>query len=300
MLPKANRPVKGIILAGGKGTRLYPITRSTSKHLLPIYDKPMIYYPLSALMLAGIRDIVVISTPHDLPQYQRLLGDGAQWGLTFSYREQVEPRGIAEALVIAESFLAGTPCSLVLGDNLFYGAGLADVLRRAAHLQRGATIFAYPVRDPERYGIVELGDVDAHGRRTVRSLEEKPTRPRSNLAVPGMYFFDGAASTHARTLRPGPRGELEITDLNKIYLERGELTVEVLGRGTAWLDAGTHATLLAAANFVHAVQDRQGLMICCPEEIAWRMGFIDRAQLERLAAGFADEYGAYLRYLLHT
>jgi len=290
--------MKGIILAGGRGTRLYPVTRGTSKHLLPVYDKPMVYYPLSALMLAGIREILVISTPDDLPQYRRLLGDGAQWGLTVSYAEQSSPRGVADAFLIGEAFIAGSPCALVLGDNLFYGTGLAETLRRAAMVQRGAVIFAYPVRDPERYGIVELGDADARGKRRVLSLEEKPAVPRSNFAVPGMYFYDARACELTRTLAPSARGEIEITDLNRLYLERGELQVEVFGRGTAWLDAGTHSALLAAANFVHAVQDRQGLMICCPEEIAWRMGFIDNQQLARLATEFTDEYGAYLRHLL--
>ena len=290
--------MKGIILAGGKGSRLYPVTRSVSKHLLPVYDKPMIYYPLSTLMLAGIREILVISTPDDVPLYQRLLGDGARWGLSLSYREQPEPRGVAEAFLIGESFVAGDPCALVLGDNLFYGTGLAYTLREAARLQQGAVIFAYPVQDPERYGIVELAPPDATGRRRVLSLEEKPARPRSRLAVPGMYFYDGEACTLAKTIVPGPRGELEITDLNLRYLERNQLRVELFGRGTAWLDAGTHGSLLSAANFVHAVQDRQGLMICCPEEIAWRMGFIDEAQLRGLAAELVSEYGDYLRVLL--
>jgi len=290
--------MKGIILAGGRGTRLYPVTRGTSKHLLPVYDKPMIYYPLSALMLAGIREILVISTPEDLPHYRRLLADGAQWGLTLSYAEQASPRGVADAFLIGESFIAGSPCALVLGDNLFYGTGLAGTLRRAATLQHGAVIFAYAVRDPERYGIVELAAADSHGKRRVLSLEEKPAVPRSNFAVPGMYFYDGRASELTHTLVPSARGELEITDLNRLYHERSELQVEMLGRGTAWLDAGTHTALLAAANFVHAVQDRQGLMICCPEEIAWRMGFIDNQQLAHLASELADEYGAYLRHLL--
>jgi glucose-1-phosphate thymidylyltransferase len=290
--------MKGIILAGGRGSRLYPVTPSVSKHLLPVYDKPMIYYPLSALMLAGIREILVISTPEDLPQYVRLLGDGSQWGLALDYREQATPRGVADALLIGESFIAGEPSALVLGDNLFYGSGLAETLRRAALIDHGALIFAYPVRDPERYGIVELGQPDARGDRRVVSLEEKPAKPRSSLAVPGMYFYDRQACELARTLAPGPRGELEITDLNRLYLERRELRVEVLGRGTAWLDAGTHSSLLAAANFVHAVQDRQGLMICCPEEIAWRMGFIDDDHLGRLATELAPEYGDYLRHLL--
>jgi glucose-1-phosphate thymidylyltransferase len=284
--------MKGIILAGGRGTRLYPLTRSISKHLLPVFDKPMIYYPLSALLLAGIRDILVISTPEDVGQYRRLLGTGADWGIRLSYAEQATPRGVADAILIGEQFIAGEPCALVLGDNIFYGTNLGHTLQSAAALTTGARIFAYPVRDPSRYGIVELD------RGRVVSLEEKPERPRSSLAVPGMYFYDRRACELAHTLKPSARGELEITDLNRLYLDRGELSVEVFGRGTAWLDAGTHGSLLAAANFVHAVQDRQGLMICCPEEIAWRMGYIDDRQLEALAAGLADEYGHYLRHLL--
>ena len=290
--------MKGIILAGGRGSRLYPVTRSVSKHLLPVYDKPMIYYPLSTLMLAGIREILIISTPEDIPQYRRLMGDGARWGLELAYAEQDAPRGVAEALIIAEPFVAGQPCALVLGDNLFYGTGLAQTLRDAAALTSGAVIFAYPVQDPERYGIVELGPVGADGYHSALSLEEKPAAPRSRMAVPGMYFYDGQACAFARSVAPSARGEIEITDVNRCYLERGDLRVEVFGRGTAWLDAGTHASLLSAANFVHVVQDRQGLMISCPEEIAWRMGFIDDARLASLATEVASEYGDYLRRLL--
>ncbi len=284
--------MKGIILAGGKGTRLYPITRSVSKQLLPVYDKPMIYYPLSVLMLAGIRDVLVISTPDDLPAYQRLLRDGAQWGLRFVYAEQATPRGLADAFLVGRDFIAGERCALVLGDNIFYGSRLQETVRRAAELARGAVVFAYPVRDPHRYGIVELG-----ADRQVLSLEEKPATPRSNLAVPGMYFYDEQVCDLAAQVTPSPRGELEITDLNRLYLERGQLAVEVFGRGTAWLDAGTHESLLEASSFVHAVQRRTGLMIACPEEIAWRMGFIDDARLAELAAELPDDYGEYLRGL---
>lgn len=282
--------MKGIILAGGKGTRLYPITIGVSKQMLPVYDKPMIYYPLSMLMLAGIREILVISTPEDLPGYRRLLGDGSQWGLQFAYAEQAEPRGLAEAFIIGANFIGGEPVCMILGDNLFYGHGLPGTLRKASELQDGAIVFAYPVRDPERYGVVEFD----HNLQAV-SLEEKPRQPRSHYAVPGIYFYDQQVSDRAKSLRPSPRGELEITDLNKVYLAEGRLQVQVLGRGVAWLDAGTHESLLQAATYVQTVEERQGMMISCPEEIAYRMGFIDNAQLRKEAARLAgNSYGAYL------
>jgi glucose-1-phosphate thymidylyltransferase len=286
--------MKGIILAGGRGTRLYPLTMAVSKQLLSVYDKPMVYYPLSMLMLAGIRDILVISTPEDLPLYRRLLGDGSRWGLRFTYARQDQPRGLADAFILGREFVGKEPACLILGDNIFYGHGLSETLAAAARRPRGATIFAYPVRAPEQYGVVEF---DAAGRAI--SLEEKPARPRSHFAVPGMYFYDEQVCEIAAQLGPSPRGELEITDLNRVYLERGQLRVEVLGRGTAWLDAGTHESLLQAANFVHAVQERQGLMIACPEEIAYRLGHIDAAGLRGLAAQLAGNgYGAYLQRLL--
>jgi glucose-1-phosphate thymidylyltransferase len=286
--------MKGIILAGGRGTRLYPLTLGVSKQLLPVYDKPMVYYPLSMLMLAGIRDILVISTREDLPLFRRLLGDGRQWGLNFFYAEQNEPRGLADAFLVGRDFVGREPVCLILGDNLFYGHGLPQQLEEAAGLTRGAFIFAYFVRDPERYGVVEF---DARGRAV--SIEEKPRRPKSHYAVPGIYFYDDQVVDVAANLKPSARGELEITDLNRVYLERGQLRVEMIGRGSAWLDAGTHESLLQAANFVQAVEERQGLMISCPEEIAYRNGFIDAARLRALAQPMAsNSYGAYLLRLL--
>jgi glucose-1-phosphate thymidylyltransferase len=282
--------MRGIVLAGGRASRLYPITTSTSKQLLPVYDKPMIYYPLSVLMLADIREILVISTPDDLPQFRKLLGGGSQWGLQFRYAEQPKPDGIARAILIAEDFLDGQPSCLILGDNLFYGGGLTPLLKRAAARSTGATVFAYQVSDPQRYGVVGF---DANGRAT--SLEEKPVQPRSNHAVTGLYFYDAEAPALAARLRPSPRGELEITDLNRAYLERGTLVVEEMGRGIAWLDTGTPDALLQAANFVQAVEQRQALMIACLEEIALNLGYIDTEQIAALAKPIAaTAYGQYL------
>ena len=286
--------MNGIILAGGHGTRLYPLTYGTSKQLLPVYDKPMVYYPLSMLMLAGIREILLISTPAALPAFQTLLGDGSQWGLEFEYAKQAEPRGLADAFLIKPDFIRDQPVCLILGDNIFYGHGLRSLLSEAAKLTRGAKIFAYSVRDPQRYGVVEF---DKDGR--ALTIEEKPEKPRSFYAVPGLYFYDSKVGEIASNLKPSARGELEITDLNKVYLERGELRVNVMGRGVAWLDAGTHESLLQAANFVQTVEERQGMMISCLEEIAYRMGFINSDQLLRLAQRFSDnQYGAYLLRLL--
>lgn len=282
--------MKGILLAGGRGTRLHPLTLAQSKQLLPVYDKPMVYYPLSMLMLAEIRQVLLISDPQDLPAYRRLLGDGAQWGMEFSYAEQDQPRGLADAFRVGAAFVDGQPSCLILGDNIFFGNGLSEILRRSAALTAGARIFAYSVRDPQRYGVVEF---DAQGR--ALSLEEKPAAPKSTYAVPGIYFYDSQAVELAAALAPSSRGELEITDLNRLYMEQGSLQVEELGRGIAWLDAGTHESLLQSAGFVQAVQERQGLMISCPEEIAYRRGFIDRAQLLRLAEGLSgNAYGQYL------
>ena len=282
--------MKGIILAGGRGTRLHPLTLAISKQILPVYDKPMIYYPLSMLMLAGMRDILVISSPEDLPLFKRLLGDGTNWGMKFSYAEQAEPRGLADAFIVGEEFLAGDSACLILGDNIFFGQGLPEQLQQAASLQNGALIFAYPVNDPERYGVIEF---DNKGKAI--SLEEKPKQPRSNYAVPGLYFYDKQVVEFAKSLKPSSRGEIEITDLNRMYLEMGALQVIPLGRGVAWLDAGTHESLLQAANFVQAVEDRQGLMIASPEEIAYSQGFISRGQLQKLAQQMGSNgYGNYL------
>lgn len=282
--------MKGIILAGGKGTRLYPLTMAISKQLLPVYDKPMIYYPLSMLMLAGIRDILLITTPEDSGQYQRLLGDGSRLGLTFQYATQSVPRGLADAFIVGKEFIGNEKVCLILGDNIFFGHGLPQILRGAAELENGAVVFAYPVRDPERYGVVEF---DGEGKAI--SLEEKPLKPRSNYAVPGIYFYDNRVVRYAEELEPSPRGEIEITDINKRYLNDGELSVKVLGRGVAWLDAGTHESLLQASMFVQAVEDRQGMMISCVEEIAYRMGYIDHDGLKKCAEPLAsNEYGQYL------
>jgi len=282
--------MKGVLLAGGSGTRLYPITKPLSKHFLAVYDKPMIYYPLSVLLLAGLRQILLISTPADLPQFKRLLDRGAQWGIELHYAEQPRPQGIAQALIIAREFLNGDPCCLILGDNIFYGNGLTPLLARAAALTRGAAVFAYRVSDPERYGVV---DFSPDGRAT--TIVEKPTNPQSNYAVTGLYFYDSAAPEIAATLKPSARGELEITDLNRIYLERGLLTVERMGRGIAWLDTGTPDRLLQASNFVQTLELREGLKIGCPEEIAFARGYIGAPELRTMAAEFANsEYGQYL------
>ena len=282
--------MKGIILAGGKGTRLYPLTMAVSKQLLPVYDKPMIYYPLSMLMLAGIREVLVITTPEDSQQYQRLLGDGSRLGMHFQFAVQAVPRGLADAFIVGKEFIGDDDVCLILGDNIFFGHGMPEILRSAAELETGAVVFAYPVRDPERYGVVEF---DQSGKAV--SLEEKPLNPRSNYAVPGIYFYDNRVVGYAEELEPSPRGEIEITDINKRYLGDGELAVKVLGRGVAWLDAGTHESLLQASMFVQAVEDRQGMMISCVEEIAYRMGYIDEQTLRKDAEELASNgYGQYL------
>ncbi len=283
--------MKGIVLAGGSGTRLYPLTLAISKQLLPVYDKPMIYYPLTTLMLAGVRDILIISTPRDLPMFEHALGDGSQWGVRLSYAAQDAPRGIADSLLIGADFLGGDPCALILGDNIFFGHSMSEYLRDAAVRRGGATVFAYRVSDPERYGVVEF---DADNRAI--SLEEKPKAPRSDWAVTGIYFYDDTVVERARSLRPSARGELEITDLNKLYLAEGRLRVEMMGRGFAWLDTGTHESLHEAAAFIKVIEVRQGLKIACPEEIAFHLGYIDAAQVERAARSLGKT--EYARYLL--
>lgn len=286
--------MKGIILAGGKGTRLYPLTLGISKQLLPVYDKPMIYYPLSMLLLAGIREILIICAPESLSTFKKILGKGDQWGLQFFYEQQDEPRGLADAFIVGSEFINNQPVCLILGDNIFYGCGLPEILRKMAQVKKGASIFAYPVKNPEHYGVVEF---DQAG--NAIHLEEKPQRYRSSYAVPGMYFYDNQVVRIASQMKPSQRGELEITDLNQVYLEKGQLTVVELGRGVAWLDAGTHEALLQAATFVQAVENRQGLMISCPEEIAYRMGYINAIELEMIAKGMAhNQYREYLLGLL--
>lgn len=286
---------KGIILAGGSGTRLFPLTRVVSKQLMPVYDKPMIYYPLSILMLAGIQDILVITTPHDQPLFQKQLSDGTQWGISIRYAVQPSPDGLAQAFIIGKDFISGDPCAMILGDNIFFGHGLVEKLRRAAARKTGATVFAYWVKDARQYGVVDFDDRDR-----ALSLEEKPSKPKSNYAVTGLYFYDNRVVELAESLRPSPRGELEITDLNRLYLEQGTLSVEKLGRGFAWLDTGTHESLLQASNFVQTVEERQGLKISCPEEIAYRMGWVEKEQIERIASPLIKNgYGQYLLNMIN-
>jgi glucose-1-phosphate thymidylyltransferase len=290
MARKEGVKMKGIILAGGKGTRLYPLTIATSKQMLPVYDKPMVYYPLSMLMLAGIREVLIISTPEALPGFRQLLKDGSQWGMRFEYAEQAEPRGLADAFLVGREFIQGSPVCLILGDNILYGEGIISLLQNCALLQEGAIIFGYKVHDPQRYGVVEF---DSEGR--VLSLEEKPANPRSSYVVPGIYFYDDQVVSIAEALEPSARGEIEITDLNRVYLERGCLKAKMFGRGVAWLDAGTHESLLHAASFIQTIQERQGLMIACPEEIAYQRGYISKEQLYELGKALSgNSYGEYV------